>query len=57
MRNYFWQKKSGDTRNSVKLIGELNRKMRDFDQNYLELAVGYMNDGFTEEAEDVLKTV
>jgi len=53
--NYLLAKKSGDTRNSVKLIGELNRKMRDFDQNYLELAVGYMNDGFTEEAEDVLR--
>ena len=28
--------------------------MRDFDQNYLELAVGYVNEGMLEEAEDVL---
>ena len=29
--------------------------MRDFDQNYLELAVGYMNDGLFDDAEDVLR--
>jgi tetratricopeptide (TPR) repeat protein len=28
--------------------------MRDFDQNYLELAVGYLNDGMPDEAEEVL---
>ena len=28
--------------------------MRDFDQNYLELAVGYLNDGLTAEAEEIL---
>ena len=32
----------------------LSRNMRDFDQNYLELAIGYINDGLSEEAEDVL---
>ena len=29
--------------------------MRDFDQNYLELAAGYMNDGFFTEAEDIFR--
>jgi tetratricopeptide (TPR) repeat protein len=28
--------------------------MRDFDENYLELAIGYLNDGLFAEAEDVL---
>ncbi len=29
--------------------------MRDFDQNYLELGIAYLNDGLTDEAEDVLR--
>jgi len=29
--------------------------MRDFDQNYIELAVGYLNDGLFAEAEDILR--
>jgi len=33
---------------------DLNRKMRDDEQNYLELAIDYLNDGFTDEARDVL---
>ncbi len=37
------------------LLSELNRKMRDFDQNYLELAIGYMNDGMRDEAEEIFK--
>lgn len=36
-------------------LASLNRKMRDFARNYLDLAAGYMNDGFYGEAEDVLK--
>jgi tetratricopeptide (TPR) repeat protein len=36
-------------------LSSLNLKMRDFDQNYLDLAVSYLNDGFMGEAEDVLK--
>lgn len=36
-------------------LSSLNQKMRDFDQNYLDLAVGYLNDGFMGEAEDVLR--
>ena len=53
--NYLLVKKTGDQQNSEKLLSELNRKMRYFDQNYIELAVGYLNDGFFSEAEDVLK--
>jgi tetratricopeptide (TPR) repeat protein len=52
--NYLLAKRSDNPLNSEKLYTELNRKMRDFDQNYLELAVGYINDGFFTEAEDVL---
>jgi tetratricopeptide (TPR) repeat protein len=52
--NYLISKRI-DTLNSEKLLTELNRKMRNFDQNYLELAVGYVNDGYPEEAEDILK--
>ena len=29
-------------------------KMRDYDENYLELAAGYMNDGLFAEAADIL---
>ena len=46
---------SGNTQETNELSTTLNRKMRDFEQNYLGLAVGYMNDGFFEEAEDVLR--
>ncbi len=41
--------------NSQELLTQLNRKMRDFNQNYLELAVAYLNDGFPAEAEDILR--
>ncbi len=37
------------------LLSQLNLKMRDFDQNYLELAVSYLNDGFPAEAEEILR--
>ncbi|OFX95846.1 MAG: hypothetical protein A2X05_14340, partial [Bacteroidetes bacterium GWE2_41_25] len=46
---------AGKKKESEALLSGVNRKMRDFDQNYLELAVGYLNDGMTGEAEDVLK--
>ncbi len=53
--NYLLAKKSETPHNSEKLLAELNRKMRDFDQNYLELAVDYMNDGFFAEAKEILR--
>lgn len=40
---------------SDKYLSALTKKMRDFDQNYLELAVGYLNDGLINDAESVLR--
>ncbi|MCX6254845.1 MAG: tetratricopeptide repeat protein [Bacteroidia bacterium] len=53
--SYLLAMKSGNSQNSEKILAALNRKMRDFDQNYLELAVGYLNDGMFTEAEDILR--
>jgi tetratricopeptide (TPR) repeat protein len=39
---------------SEKRLAEFYEKMRDFNQNYLDLAVGYLNDGMPEEADEVL---
>ena len=47
-------KASGNDAESKLLLVSLDKKMRDFDQNYLYLAVGYLNDGLYTEAEDVL---
>ncbi len=52
---YLILKESGQTEKADNALSELTKKMRDFDQNYLELAVNYINDGFIDEAEDVLK--
>ena len=51
---YLLAKESGKTQKSKELLVGLNHKMRDFDQNYLELAVGYLNDGLFAESEDIL---
>lgn len=51
---YLTALKAGNQKESETLLNDLNRKMRDFDQNYLELAVGYLNDGMIDEAEDIL---
>lgn len=51
---YLLAKESGKTEKAKKELGTLTEKMRDFDQNYLELAVGYLNDGMLDDAEDVL---
>ena len=53
--NYLLAKKSETPQEAEKILADLNRKMRDFDQNYLELAVGYLNDGFFAEAEEILR--
>ncbi len=45
---------TGQIEENTHLLNELNIKMRGFVQNYLELAAGYVNDGFTAEAEEVL---
>lgn len=52
---YLTTLKAGKQKESEALFNDFIRKMRDFDQNYLELAVGYINDGMADEAEDVLK--
>lgn len=44
----------GETEESAGLLAELNVNMRRFAENYLELAAGYLNDGFVSEAEKVL---
>lgn len=53
--NYLIAKQAGTPQEAEKLLSDLNRKMRDFDQNYLELAASYMNEGFFKEAEEILK--
>jgi tetratricopeptide (TPR) repeat protein len=51
---YLIEKAFGVTRKSSELLTTLTKKMRDFDQNYLYLAVGYLNDGLNADAEEVL---
>ena len=52
--SYLTAKASGNPQKAEKELSTLNTRMRNFDQNYLELAVGYLNDGFPAEARDVL---
>ena len=52
---YLIAKESGDTRKADRLIASLNKGMRNFDDNYLELAIGYVHNGLLQEAEEVLK--
>jgi len=53
--NYLIAKAMGNIAKAEQEQLDLQKKMRDFDENYLELAVGYMNDGLFDEAEDVLR--
>ncbi len=50
---YLMAKKSGEVPEAEKVLVDLKLKMRDFDQNYQELGVAYLNDGLTDEAKDV----
>ena len=50
---YLILKQSGENQKAGKALDDLVLKMRDFDQNYLELGIAYLNDGLTDEAEDV----
>jgi len=52
---YLIAKESGDSQKANTLLAKINKEMRNFDYNYLELAVGYVNNGLYAEAEDVLK--
>lgn len=51
---YLISKESENTQKADKDLTALTKKMRDFDQNYLEVAVGYLNDGMLADADDVL---
>ena len=53
--NYLLALTPGTQKDAGKLLTELNHKMRNFDQNYIDLAVGYMNDGLFAEAGEILK--
>ncbi len=52
--NYLIAQTAGNSQEAEKLLDDLKKKMRDFEQNYLELAIGYLNDGLQEEAEEIL---
>ncbi|MBN2667563.1 MAG: DUF5107 domain-containing protein [Bacteroidales bacterium] len=52
---YLLSRDSGDDHKTSRALESVTMKMRDHAQNYLELAVAYMNDGLADEAEDVLK--
>ncbi|MFY9150548.1 MAG: DUF5107 domain-containing protein [Prolixibacteraceae bacterium] len=51
---YLIAKGMGNSLEADHALNSLTDKMRDFDQNYLELAVGYLDDGIPDEAEDIL---
>jgi tetratricopeptide (TPR) repeat protein len=52
--HYLIAKESGNAQKAEKLLASLEKEMRDFHENYLELAVGYINDGLLTEAEQAL---
>ena len=52
---YLIAKESGDMQKANSLLSSLNKEMRDFDDNYLELAIGYLNNGLLKESEEVFK--
>ncbi len=51
---YLIAKEAGNNLEAEKALMSLTNKMRDFDQNYLELAVGYLNEAMFTEAEEIL---
>ena len=53
--SYLVAKESGENGKADLFLMTLNKVMRDNDENYLTLAVGYLNNGLLNEAEDVLK--
>jgi tetratricopeptide (TPR) repeat protein len=50
---YLCQVKASSS-NAENTFADLKSKMRDFDRNYLDVAVSYLNDGFIQEAEELL---
>jgi len=53
---YLLANNNGKTEEGSRLHAQLKVKMRDFEQNYRELASGYLADGFTNEAEAVINS-
>jgi tetratricopeptide (TPR) repeat protein len=51
---YLTMKAMGNKQKSDELLADLTRNMRDSEQNYLNLAIGYLNDGLITEAEEAL---
>jgi len=51
---YLLAKESGANNKADSLLSILKKELRDYDENYLELANGYLNDGLYKEAEEVL---
>ena len=52
---YLIAKESGDNSKAAGILSSLNKEMRDHDNNYLTLAIGYLDNGLLKEAEEVLK--
>jgi tetratricopeptide (TPR) repeat protein len=52
--HYLVARESGNIRKAEELYALLEEKMRGFDENYLQLAAGYIKDGFLTEAEQAL---
>lgn len=51
---YLILKGQNNTQKANDLLTSMEKEMRQFDDNYLEIAVGYLNDGLLKEAEEVL---
>ena len=52
---YLIAKESGDNGKANELLSTLNKEMRDYDDNYLTLAISYLDNGLLKEAEEILK--
>jgi tetratricopeptide (TPR) repeat protein len=52
--SYLIAKEFGNKQKADNEVASLTRKMRNFNENYIEIAVGYINDGLPEEAADIL---
>lgn len=52
---YLCLKAQGKTGEAGEVLASLNKEMRGFHENYLDVAVGYLNDGLLSEAAEVLQ--
>ncbi|MDP4221804.1 MAG: DUF5107 domain-containing protein [Bacteroidota bacterium] len=52
---YLIYRNTGEDQKAQQSLAGITLKMRNFEQNYLELAVAYLDDGLADEAEDILK--